>query len=107
MKLLRNVEDLASYQELQRALLNRAWQVLHAGGTLLYCTCSIFVAENDHVIGEFLANNNDAASQAISLPTGCATSYGWQLLPTDSRTDGFYYALLNKAALPNTAATKD
>ena len=98
MKLLRSAADIASYQSLQQALLQSAWQTLRPGGSLLYCTCSLFVAENDDVISEFLAQTSDAQMQAISLPTGRATKYGWQLLPTEPRTDGFYYALLNKAA---------
>jgi len=73
--------------------------------------------ENDHVLAEFLeganekslqysgSDPNDDKKQAdnpanvvpIQLPTGQPTRFGWQLLPTDSRTDGFYYALLEKA----------
>ena len=29
---------------------------------------------------------------------GSATQYGWQLLPTEPLTDGFYYCVLEKGA---------
>ena len=96
MKLLRTLDDLPNYQKLQHALLQSTWQTLRPGGSLLYCTCSLFSAENDDVIDTFLASTHDARAQVITLPTGNATRSGWQLLPTDPRTDGFYYSLLTK-----------
>ena len=78
-------------------MLNNLWQTLAPAGTLLYCTCSLLSAENDDVIGRFLQDNKDAYVQPRKLPSGSATRYGWQLLPTDPNTDGFYYALLRKS----------
>ena len=53
--------------------------------------------ENDQVISRFLAeHNNDANALEFELPSGTPTQYGWQLLPTNPDTDGFYYALLRK-----------
>lgn len=93
----------------QAQLLTNLWHTLAVEGTLLYCTCSILEAENDSAIAAFInnsqasnqSNNKDAHVTSISLPTGQKTKYGWQLLPTNSNTDGFYYALLTKAALGN------
>ncbi len=93
-------EAVAAHVELQRRLLDTAWSTLAKGGTLLYSTCSILDDENDAVIEAFLATRNDASTQATvlatELPSGAATRHGWQLLPTDPHTDGFYYALLHK-----------
>jgi 16S rRNA (cytosine967-C5)-methyltransferase len=99
IKLLRQSADLPRYRKLQHALLANLWQTLQPGGTLLYCTCSLFPAENDDVISRFLEQTPDAAVCAISLPTGQPMQHGWQLLPTDTDTDAFYYALVRKAAL--------
>ncbi|MEZ5558556.1 MAG: 16S rRNA (cytosine(967)-C(5))-methyltransferase RsmB [Pseudomonadales bacterium] len=96
IKLLRQRGDLEAYTALQRALLDNLWRMLEPGGTLLYCTCSIFAAENDDVIMQFLAATADARPSPFVLTTGRATRCGWQLLPTDPDTDGFYYARLHK-----------
>ncbi len=96
IKVLREASDLSGYTNLQRSLLANLWRVLEPGGTLLYCTCSIFAEENDDVIAAFLQSQRDARPSEFALDSGRATRHGWQLLPTDSDTDGFYYARLVK-----------
>lgn len=97
IKLLRRAEDVGAFADLQGRLLANLWQVLEPGGTLLYCTCSILAAENDDVIAGFLRSRHDAVLHTIRLSSGRATRHGWQLLPTDHDTDGFYYARMSKA----------
>jgi 16S rRNA (cytosine967-C5)-methyltransferase len=58
---------------------------------MLYCTCSVFPAENDEQVRAFAARQPDARR----LPTGGAAP-GFQLCPT-SLHDGFFYALLEKS----------
>lgn len=121
IKLLRQESDLLNYAVMQHGLLANLWRTLRPGGTLLYCTCSLFVEENDAVVGGFVEKQEDALIQTIKLPIGQRTAHGWQLLPLsaepDARTptdkesntttesrqsapdrtvDGFYYALLEK-----------
>ena len=121
IKLLRQESDLPNYAVMQHGLLANLWRALRPGGTLLYCTCSLFVEENDAVVGGFVEKQEDALIQTIKLPIGQPTAHGWQLLPLavepDARTptdkesntttesrqsapdrtvDGFYYALLEK-----------
>ncbi|XOV83836.1 MAG: 16S rRNA (cytosine(967)-C(5))-methyltransferase RsmB [bacterium] len=97
IKLLLRESSIAEHAAVQLQILNNLWQSLRPGGTLLYCTCSILPRENDGVISQFLQRpDNDANVCSIELPTGQATRYGWQLLPTDPNTDGFYYAQLQK-----------
>jgi 16S rRNA (cytosine967-C5)-methyltransferase len=97
IKLLRSASDLPRYQALQGTLLRTLWQVLAPGGTLLYCTCSLFQAENDDVVGPFLGQQRDAIAGDIKLVTGQSTRFGWQLLPIDGDTDGFYFARIHKS----------
>jgi 16S rRNA (cytosine967-C5)-methyltransferase len=98
---------VAEHQALQLQILSSLWHVLAQGGTLLYCTCSVLSAENDTVIDRFLGqvgggndNNANINEMPIVLPirlaTGAPTRHGWQLLPTQPDTDGFYYALIGK-----------
>ncbi|NIP15404.1 MAG: 16S rRNA (cytosine(967)-C(5))-methyltransferase RsmB [Pseudomonadales bacterium] len=96
IRLLREASDLEGYARLQRRLLTNLWQTLRPGGNLLYCTCSLFAEENDQVIAAFLNAADDATTSPLSLASGVPRAHGWQLLPTESRTDGFYYALLSK-----------
>ena len=96
IKMLLNAKSIDELQELQLKMLNNLWQTLAPQGTLLYCTCSLLDAENDGVISEFLTQHGDASYTSIELPTGSKRKHGWQLLPTDPHTDGFYFALVHK-----------
>ena len=98
IKLHRTQEDLVQLTGLQTALLDRLWPLLKPGGSLLYCTCSILRQENDAIIEQFLTTASGAQVVPLHLPTGQATHHGWQLLPTDPRTDGFFFARLEKGA---------
>ena len=97
IRLLLKADHLAAHQDLQLQLLHNLWHRLKDGGTLLYSTCSIFEEENDQVIKKFVEAQVDATRVSLQLKYGSATSLGWQLLPTEKNTDGFYYAGLAKA----------
>jgi 16S rRNA (cytosine967-C5)-methyltransferase len=100
IKLRLDESSLETHQQTQLKLLNNLWRMLDSNGSLLYCTCSIFQEENDQVIRQFLAQHQSPSEQpsviAIDLPTGHATEFGWQLLPTDHLTDGFYCSVLSR-----------
>jgi 16S rRNA (cytosine967-C5)-methyltransferase len=91
LKWLRRAQDLESFAARQAAILDALWQALRANGKLLYATCSVFPQENDGVISAFVARNAEA--RRLPLPDGGAA----QWLP-DAEHDGFYYALIEKAA---------
>jgi 16S rRNA (cytosine967-C5)-methyltransferase len=59
---------------------------------MLYCTCSVFRAENADRIEDFAARHPDARRLSTD---GTATEL--QLLPGPEH-DGFYFALLQKMA---------
>ena len=96
IKVNRTPEQVAAAASLQARLLKNLWRMVRPGGNLLYCTCSMLAEENDQVVDFFIRANADALARPIALPTGQATLRGWQLLPTDPATDGFYLALLAK-----------
>lgn len=97
VRVLRRAEDVPAMAELQHRLLSALWRVVEPGGTLLYCTCSILAAENDDVIARFIDGHADARPSPFELGTGRPTRYGWQLLPLEPDTDGFYYARMTRS----------
>ena len=88
--------ELELKSKFQIQFLQNLWQSLRCGGNLLYVTCSIFAEENDLVVEQFLNERADAIIEGIDLPLGRATKFGWQVLPCDGPTDGFYYCQLRK-----------
>jgi 16S rRNA (cytosine967-C5)-methyltransferase len=98
IKVLRRASDIATLQQEQARLLRHLWHTLRPGGKLLYATCSILPEENSHQLEAFLAEQHDATHQPIRADWGRALSLGRQILPGEQGMDGFYYALLSKAA---------
>lgn len=98
IRLLLEETALLEQQDLQLRLLQNLWQHTKPGGSLLYSTCSVFAEENDQVISHWLEQTADASVQPLNIAHGQQTDFGWQLLPTESWTDGFYYCALNKAS---------
>jgi 16S rRNA (cytosine967-C5)-methyltransferase len=98
IKFLRQESDLAAYARLQQSMLENLISLLSAGGTLVYCTCSLFPEENDAVIETFLEKHPEVQLAELALPTGRPTRFGWQLLPLPAEggpnrtVDGFYFA---------------
>ena len=96
IKVTRTPQQVRQASGLQRALLRNLWHTVRPGCTLLYCTCSILAEENDQVVESFLQAHPDARSVSVELPTGAATQQGWQMLPIEPATDGFYLARIDK-----------
>lgn len=88
--------------QLQTELLNQAATWVKPNGVLVYATCTLHPAENEHQIDRFLSTHpnwklmppapNSAASQF-------ATSEGWcKVLPHQHQMDGFFMARLEQRA---------
>ena len=86
IKHLRRESDIRKFAHTQAAILDALWPLLKPGGKLLYATCSVFQEENAAQIDAF----------QVRQP-GVERLLEEQLLPQDDN-DGFYYALLQKAA---------
>ncbi|MBU2676154.1 MAG: 16S rRNA (cytosine(967)-C(5))-methyltransferase RsmB [Gammaproteobacteria bacterium] len=101
IKLLRRASDIERLSDLQSGLLEALWPLLLPGGRLLYATCSTLSAENEAVLGRFLASHDDAVEDDV-LPNNNIRDLmrrracGYQILPGTAGLDGFYYACLEK-----------
>jgi len=98
IKWLRRPQDGTALAAQQRRLLEALWHMLAAGGKLLYATCSVFPDENQLQIAAFLQSHPEARLLPLSdIPDGPEIgNIKGQILP-DSRHDGFFYALLQRA----------
>jgi len=103
IRFLRKQSDIERLAEQQFEMLQALWPLLKPGGSLLYSTCSILLAENDQVIERFIKANTDARMLALELDMpGMVTrmSHGLQMLPGCADNDGFYYALMGRTNSP-------
>jgi len=97
---LRRPGDIAQLAAQQLRLLEALWPTLGAGGRLLYCTCSVFKAEGEQQMQDFLSRHPEAQrlpapghlmpGEPAALPAGLAG------LDNAGGMDGFFYALLLK-----------
>ena len=95
---LRRESDVGQLAAIQAQLLKTLWPLLQPGGHLVYCTCSIFLAEGETQIQTFLQHNTDAVflpSPGHLRPQNSATSPSVQDNQSGEH-DGFYYARLQK-----------
>jgi 16S rRNA (cytosine967-C5)-methyltransferase len=102
IKLLRRQTDAAAFAAEQLEILRAATAVLAPGGRLVYSTCSVLPAENEHVVARLLEIQSSLRPAAMPpawqlAPGALASPLGVQLLPgSEAGTDGFYYACLEK-----------
>lgn len=92
-------ENLAKFAATQRQILNQ--QAAHArpGGLLVYATCSLNRAENHDVAAAFLADHPMFTTERPAHDFGGVfDGLGTTLLPGTRDSDGFYVALLRRAA---------
>jgi 16S rRNA (cytosine967-C5)-methyltransferase len=95
---LRRDADIAKLAGIQKNLLKQLWPLVKPGGRLLYCTCSVFMAEGENQAKTFVEHNTNACllpSLGHLRPQSGTTS----ALLTDNLDgdhDGFYYALFEK-----------
>jgi len=98
---LRRPTDIAQLAAIQAQLLKTLWPLLKPGGRLVYCTCSVFLAEGADQIQTFVTHHKDALlrpSPGHLLPQTATPGMDFpDNLPGDH--DGFFYALLEKQSV--------
>ncbi len=99
--------ELERINAIQKSVLRSGARMLKPGGRLVYATCSILEQENQDVIKEFLAENEDfelldapeiLEKQGIKLGDYHKERFGkyFVMLPHLNGTDGFFGAVLQK-----------
>ena len=95
---LRRATDVQELAKAQSGLLKALWPLVKKGGRLLYCTCSVFIAEGDLQIQTFLAHNTDA--RLLPSPGHLMPDFRANEDPVPDNSihdhDGFFLALLEK-----------
>ncbi|KAK9713230.1 hypothetical protein RND81_06G013200 [Saponaria officinalis] len=86
---------------LQFRLLNNGYRLLKAGGSLVYSTCSLTVAQNEGVVERFLSENSSAELQEVdgSHSWPCKSGRIPKTLrfdPVTSQTSGLFVAKFAK-----------
>jgi 16S rRNA (cytosine967-C5)-methyltransferase len=100
--------DLATFSIQQVEILNGLWPLLRPGGKLLYVTCSLFAAEGQEVISQFLQGRRNVMQEPLTdNTTGVLNLRDGYLLPKamqdritgvrfEAEHDGFFFARLVK-----------
>ncbi|VVB18366.1 unnamed protein product [Arabis nemorensis] len=86
---------------LQLNLLRNGFRLLKEGGTLVYSTCSLTLAQNEDVVDQFLAENSSAELQEIETAKDwpCRSGRTPKTLrfdPSTSATSGLFVAKIRK-----------
>lgn len=100
-----NITELAA---LQSTILDRAASYVHAGGHLVYATCSLLPEENDRRVESFLERHKDfewldareAWARQSDRPWPCGSEKVLRLSPARHGTDGFFTAILRRVTIP-------
>nr|WP_246524209.1 RsmB/NOP family class I SAM-dependent RNA methyltransferase [Neoroseomonas eburnea] len=99
-------EDLAELVAVQHDILAKAAELVRPGGRLIYATCSILPQENEQQMERFLARGPGFAPVPLEglwralvpgVPVPCAGPW-LALSPAAQGTDGFFCAVLERAA---------
>ncbi|CAH2043038.1 unnamed protein product [Thlaspi arvense] len=95
---------------LQLNLLRNGFRLLKQGGTLVYSTCSLTLAQNEDVVDHFLAESSSAELQEIETAKDWPCRSGRtpktvRFEPSTSATSGLFVAKIRK--LPNKEAEKN
>lgn len=96
-----NEDEIKNITELQKKIMDNAWQYVKKGGTLIYSTCTISREENEEMV-KYLTANAPLKLESLNayLPKELwseTTEKGYlQLLPGVHKCDGFFIARLKR-----------
>ena len=90
-------EEVQKLHALQVRILGQAAKLVKPGGRLVYVTCSMLTAENETSVDAFEAAHPSFQPVSVSAPWG-GEGVRLRLSPAATGTDGFFFALYERAA---------
>ncbi len=94
--LFKSEADVSALGILQSEILSTAAHYVKVGGELDYSTCSLFTHENERVINNFLAANDNFEIVPQTLGIGTAVQGMTRLYPDTDDCDGFFIVKLRR-----------
>lgn len=92
-------EDVAEMRATQLHILERAAKAVRPGGLMVYATCSMFTAENQDVVAQFLATSSDFILAPFPHPFAAGECDGMlQIWPWDMDSDAMFVAKLRRTS---------
>ena len=88
--------EINGLPEIQLDILRRLSDCVKPGGTLLYSTCTVFKAENEELVEQFLREREDYALEAFRLGDKFIDNGMHCFWPNIDGTDGFFAAKLKR-----------
>ena len=91
--------DLKEIVEVQREILENAWEYLKTGGVMVYSTCTLNKEENEENIKWFLSKHKDATIEKVFIGKGanlCYNQMGTLTILPNEYMDGFFVAKIKK-----------
>lgn len=92
-------KDLKQITEIQKDIMDNAWEYLKKGGIMVYSTCTLNKEENEENIQWFLNKHKDAEIERIYLGKGDNLRYdrlGTVTILPNEYMDGFFIAKIKK-----------
>ncbi len=92
-------KDLKEIVEVQREILENAWEYLKTGGVMVYSTCTLNKEENEENIKWFLSKHKDASIEKVFIGKGanlCYNQMGTLTILPNEYMDGFFVAKIKK-----------
>lgn len=98
-----DVKRTDNLMHLQLGLLTNGFRLLKVGGSLVYSTCSLTLAQNEDVVEQFLLINPSAELQAVDTAVNWCCRSGripktLRFDPKTSQTSGLFIAKFSKLA---------
>lgn len=92
-------KNLKEIVEVQREILENAWEYLKTGGVMVYSTCTLNKEENEENIKWFLSKHKDATIEKVFIGKGanlCYNQMGTLTILPNEYMDGFFVAKIKK-----------
>ncbi len=99
IKWTKSRKELNEITEVQRQIMDNAWEYLKKGGVMVYSTCTLNKAENEENISWFINKHKDASIEKVYLGKGDNLRYdklGTVTILPNEYMDGFFIAKIKK-----------